>query len=84
MERGPADEGKYSIYIHDNTFISNDLFASSGSRRGVTNTVRMERNTFKLADDPAPTQGHTPFRNLGGDLEAKVKAGNNKFEGMQP
>ena len=84
MTSGPAEGGKYSIYIHDNTFISNDLFASSGSRRGVTNTVRIERNTFKLADDPAPTQGHTPFRGLGGALEAKIKAGNNKFEGMQP
>lgn len=84
MDRGPAEEGKYSIYIHDNRFISNDLFMSTGSSRGVTNTVRVERNTFKLAGDPAPTEGHTPFRNLGGHFEAKIKSGKNKYEGMQP
>ncbi len=84
MDRGAARDGKYSIHIHDNTFISNDLFVSTGSRRGVTNTVRVERNTFKLVDDPAPTGGHTPFRNLGGDFEAAIKSGKNTFEGMQP
>ncbi|MCP3973904.1 MAG: hypothetical protein GY720_05365, partial [bacterium] len=84
MDRGPAEEGKYSIYIHGNTFISNDLFMSTGSRQGVTNTVRVEGNTFRLADEPAPTEGHTPFRNLGGEFEAKVKSGNNEFEGMRP
>ena len=84
MERGPAAEGRYSIYIHDNTFLSNDLFASSGSRRGVTNTVRIERNTFKLADDPAPTEAHTALRNLGEELERRIQAGGNTFEGMRP
>ncbi|HUU44085.1 MAG TPA: hypothetical protein VMX57_09910, partial [Planctomycetota bacterium] len=84
MTRGPADAGKYSIFIHDNSFISNDLFASTGSRQGVTNTVRVEKNTFKLADDPPPTKTHAPFRLLGDELDAKIKAGGNTFEGMEP
>ena len=84
MTHGPADEGKYAITIHDNTFISNDLFASTGSRRGVTSTVRIERNKFILAKDPKPTATHAPFRRLGKQLEEKIKAGNNTFEGMQP
>ena len=82
MNRGPSAPGKYSITIHDNTFISNDLFVSAG--RPVTSTVRIERNTFKLADDPAPTEGHTPFRRIGDELEGKINAGANTFEGMQP
>jgi len=84
MTRGPAAEGRYAIDIHDNTFISNDLFVSSGSRRGVNMTVKVRNNTFKLADDPAPTEGHTPFRLLGKAMEEAVKAGGNTFEGMQP
>jgi len=82
MNNGPAQQGKYSIYIHDNEFISNDLFVSAG--RPVTNTVRIERNTFKLADAPAPTEGHTPYRRIGEALENAIKAGGNKFEGMKP
>ena len=81
---GPAEAGKQSIFIHDNTFIPNDLFTSADSRRGVTSTVCVERNTFKLVADPVPTEGHTPFRSLGGDFEASIKAGKNKFEGMGP
>jgi hypothetical protein len=57
---------------------------SAGSRGGVPNTVRVERNTFTLAADPPPTEGHAPFRNLGPDLEAAVMSGANTFEGMQP
>ncbi|GAH71646.1 unnamed protein product, partial [marine sediment metagenome] len=69
-------------YIHDNEFVGNDLFASAG--RPVTNTVRIEKNTFKLASDPAPTEGHAPFRRIGGALEGRIKAGGNTFEGMAP
>jgi hypothetical protein len=82
MDRGPAERGKYSIYLHDNTFVSNDLFVTSYRR--VTNTVRMERNTFKLQRDPTPTVGHTPFRAIGKPFEEIIKAGDNTFEGMQP
>ena len=84
MTHGPAEQGKYSIWIHDNKFISNDLFASTDDRGGVNMTVRIEKNTFELAQDPPPTDGHKPFQNLGPELEASIKAGNNTFQGMQP
>jgi len=82
MQKGPAEEGKYSIYIHDNTFLSNDLFVSSS--RPVDMTVRIEKNTFTLATEPEPTQGHAAFRRLGDALEAAIKEGGNVFQGMQP
>lgn len=82
MDQGKADAGKYSLYAHDNTFISNDIFVSAGT--AVNMTVRIENNTFQLATTPAPTQEHTPFRNIGQELENAIKAGNNTFVGMTP
>jgi len=82
MQRGPAQAGKYAIAIHDNAFISNDLFVSSG--RPVNMTVRIRNNSFTLADDPQPTEGHAPFRAIGEALEHGIKAGGNTFKGMQP
>lgn len=73
MTHGPAPAGKYSAYIHDNRFVTNHLFASSG--RPVTQTVRIEKNTFTLAKDPPPTPAKTRFRRLG-ELERAVRAGN--------
>jgi hypothetical protein len=77
MDKGPAEPGKHSIFIHDNRFISNDLFVSS--RRPVNMTVRIEKNTFTLATDPSPTQGRTAFRRIGAELEERIKAGQNVF-----
>jgi len=76
MDKGPASEGKYSAYIHDNSFFSNDLFISTNSR--VNMTIRIENNTFTLAPDP--TAGHTPFRNIGTELRASVMKGGNVFK----
>ena len=77
--------GKYAIWIHDNQFYSNHLFASTGSGRGGVNmTIRIEKNTFTLARDPAPVAGHAAFRNLGAQMEQRIKAGGNRFVGMQP
>jgi hypothetical protein len=67
MDRGPAQQSMYSIFIHDNRFISNDLFVSSD--RPVNMTVRIEKNTFTLASDPPPTEGRKAFRNIGGLLQ---------------
>ena len=79
MQNGPADEGKYSAYIHDNTFVSNDLFV--GSTAPVDMTVRFEGNTFRLADSPSPTDGRVDFRRLGEAFETVIAAGGNQYEG---
>lgn len=78
MDKGPAEAGKYSIYIHDNQFVSNDLFISS--YRPPNMSIRIENNRFVLGTQPPPTEGHTPFRGLGAELEKAVKAGGNIFE----
>jgi len=82
MRQGPARAGRYSIFIHDNRFVSNDLFVSSGPP--VNMTVRIEKNTFALATKPPPTEGHTPFRRIGDALEKVIRQAGNTFEGMQP
>jgi len=75
MTQGPAQEGRYSIFIHDNQFISNDLFVSAS--RPVNMTVRIEKNKFSLATDVPPTEGRRAFRRLGDSLEAQIRAGGN-------
>ncbi len=82
MDKGPADPGKWSAWIHHNRFVSNDIFI--GSHRPVNMTVRIEKNTFVLATDPPPTDTHAPFWRVGPLLETAVKAGRNTFEGMRP
>lgn len=82
MDKGPAEPGKWSAWLHDNRFVSNDLFVAS--QAPVNMTVRVEKNTFLLATEPPPTDTHAPFWRLGPALEAAAKAGGNVFEGMQP
>ena len=82
MDKGAADAGKYSVYIHDNELISNDLFVSATA--AVNMTVRVEKNSFTLATTPPPTTTHTPFRNIGTALETVIKQGSNVFVGMAP
>jgi hypothetical protein len=82
MDKGPAEAGNHSAFIHDNRFESNDLFL--GSTSPVNMTVRIEKNTFVLASEPPPTETHAPFRRIGQELEKAVEAGGNVFEGMRP
>ncbi|MBM4034375.1 MAG: hypothetical protein FJ291_21735 [Planctomycetes bacterium] len=82
MDRGPAQPGKHSAWVHDNRFISNDLFI--GATGPVNMTVRIEKNTFTLAAAPPPTEGRQPFFKLGPELEAAIRAGANRFEGLPP
>jgi Right handed beta helix region len=82
MTYGKADAGKYSTYVHDNKFISNDIFV--GANTNVNMSVRIEKNTFTLATTPPPTKGHAPFYKLGTALETAIKSGNNTFVGMSP
>lgn len=75
-KRGP---GKHSIYVHDNKFISNDLFMSG---KIASSAVRIEKNTFKLAENP--TEGHSVFRDIPDDVRARIIDGGNTFVGMEP
>ena len=77
MTRGAAAQGKHAIFIHDNRFVSNDLFV--GAQRPVTMTVRIESNTFTLAKSPPPVEGRQPFRRIGPALEAAIERGRNSF-----
>jgi hypothetical protein len=78
MDSGAASGDNYSVYIHDNEFTSNDLFVASGSAPNMT--IRIENNTFTLADDPPPTTDRTDFRNIGAELEAAIEASNEFVE----
>ncbi len=76
MTHGAAPAGKYSALLHDNRFRTNHLFASSS--RAVTQTVRIENNSFELVKDPLPVPAKSRFRRLGG-LEQAIRAGGNTF-----
>ena len=77
LKNGPAPQGKHSIYIHDNRFIGNHLFILA--RGGpVTQTVRIERNRFTLADEPPPLAVPDRLRGLG-ELEKQVRQAGNTF-----
>ena len=76
MTHGRAPAGKYSVYIHDNRFVTNHLFVSSS--RPVTQTVRIEKNRFTLAKDPPPVQAGTRLRKLG-PLQRLIETGGNTF-----
>ena len=79
MNNGPAaDSGKYSVYVHDNSFMTNDLFLNSYSE--VNMSVRIENNTFTLVGKPLVTERESRLRNLGAGLEQSIKLGGNKFD----
>jgi len=77
MNQGTARQDRYSIFIHDNRFIGNDLFVSSNKR--VNMTVRIERNTFIVTAKPPPTEGRKNFRNIGASLGNRIKKGGNHY-----
>jgi len=71
-------EGKYSIYIHNNQFVSNDLFFNGSAE--VNMTVPLEDNVFTLVDTPLLTVRESRFRAVGSALEKKVKAARNDLK----
>ncbi len=79
MNEGPAEPGKYSVYIHDNQFESNDLFINSDM--AVDMDVRMENNTFKLLAEPLQTERENRIRAVGATFESKVRQAGNTFDG---
>lgn len=80
--RGPARPGAYAAWVHDNRFVSNDIFA--GANGPVNMTVRIENNAFTLATEPSPTETHAPFWRIGPALQRAIIAGKNRLEGMAP
>jgi len=78
MNKGSSQNGAYSSFIHDNQFISNDLFVSADQL--VNMTIRLERNRFSLPAAPLPTKGRMAFRNLGAALENRIGNEANVFE----
>jgi hypothetical protein len=79
MDKGAAPTGQYSIYVHDNQFVSNDLFINSYT--DVNMTVRVENNSFELVGAPHTIARESRLRLLGATLEAAVLAGGNTFSG---
>ncbi|MFC1614271.1 fibronectin type III domain-containing protein [Gemmatimonadota bacterium] len=77
MNRGPAETGKYSVYVHDNQFESNDLFLNSYVE--IDMNVRIENNTFTLRESPLVTERTSRMRNLGPALEKSVLESGNTF-----
>lgn len=78
MTHGPARPGSHSILLRGNRFVTNDLFV--GASRPVNMTVRVEGNTFALAETPPPTERSERFHRIGEPLGAALKAGKNVFE----
>jgi len=73
MTHGSAPEGKYSAYVHDNEFFTNHLYASAD--RPVTQTVRIEKNTFTLVGDPPTVETKSRFRRVG-EMEKDIREKN--------
>jgi hypothetical protein len=76
MDEGPADPGKYSAYIHDNEFYSNDLFVNSSG--AINMDIQVENNTFTYTDEPIATMRNYRIHNVGETFENHVRA-NNQF-----
>ncbi|MEA1997630.1 MAG: hypothetical protein U9N45_08310, partial [Gemmatimonadota bacterium] len=78
MNRGPAEPGKYSAYIHDNRFVSNDLFLNG--YEVINMDIRIEDNAFTLVKTPLVTERESRFRTVGPAFVKKVETGKNMFE----
>ena len=77
MDKGPAEPGKYSAYIHDNQFFSNDLFFNSGWE--VNMTIKLEDNTFTLLREPFVIERDNRIFDVGEAFEKEVRASKNTF-----
>ena len=82
MDKGPADPGQYSAYVHDNQFFSNDLFINSGYNYKVNMTIRLESNIFTLLKEPFATErGNRIFGDgIGEAFKKEIREGNNVFK----
>ena len=74
MDKGAASSGSYSANIHDNQFISNDLFISSTGTLNMT--ILMNNNSFNLPSLPLPTNSRIDFRNISSSYITQFQDGN--------
>ncbi len=77
MTGGPADPGKYTAYVHDNQFFSNDLFFNSGWE--VDMTIKLEDNTFTLLKEPFSIDRESRIFDVGAGFEKEIRASKNTF-----
>ncbi len=78
MDKGAAQKGNYSAWIHDNNFLSNDLFLNSYT--SINMDIKMENNTFTLLNEPFSINRESRIRDVGADFENMVKANGNIFK----
>ena len=78
MTKGPADPGKYSAFVHDNQFYSNDLFYNSGW--DVNMTINIENNTFTLLKDPFTTERTSRIHEVGPWFTKKIEKSHNTYQ----
>jgi hypothetical protein len=83
-DAGATDEGKYYCHVHDNEFVSNDIFIGDVGYGKLSSKlgIRIEKNTFTLADDH--TDKPAVFYKIPPEIQDKIRQGNNTFKGMQP
>ncbi|NRA37620.1 MAG: hypothetical protein HRU15_05730 [Planctomycetes bacterium] len=73
---GQSENGKYSVYIHDNVFKSNDKFVLASK---VSQNIRIEKNTF--IHFKKRTKNSTVVQGAGSaEITRILKAGGNKFK----
>jgi len=77
MTGGLADPGKYTAYVHDNQFFSNDLFFNSGWE--VDMTIKLEDNTFTLLKEPFAIDRESRIFDVGKGFEKEIRASKNTF-----
>lgn len=78
MNKGPADPGNYSAFIHDNKFYSNDLFLNSYTN--INMDIKLERNAFYILKEPFTTERDNRIRSVGAPFEKQVRETNKWFE----
>lgn len=77
MRRGNSTPGSYPAWVHDNTFMSNDLFINSSGTASMD--VRIEDNRFVLLQQPHVVPRESRLRNLAPSLLDAVLRGRNHF-----
>ena len=82
MDKGPADPGQYSAYVHDNQFFSNDLFINSGYNYKVNMTIKLKNNIFTLLKEPFAIERANRILGdgIGEAFMKEIRAGNNVFK----
>ncbi len=78
MDKGPAENGKYTAYIHNNRFFSNDLFLNSHS--AINMDIKIENNIFEVMDKPFEIYRENRIRNVGKAFEKLLRESDNSYK----